>query len=206
LRRFVTIDVEGFNGRVPYVGNESMIRLGVLVGAILLLQTAAAGAAPRDDMLSGISRCNSFTDERTFLDCVYGAAQPVRAELGLPPAPQDQTRLVPSATMNAVALPPVPNAAAQPTQSRGFISKLFGTGKPVTRPQAMRSYVFNADGLFTVRLSNGEEWRQDGGDNSRAHWTKAASSYVVTVVTGALGSFDLQVSGESVFYKVQRQR
>jgi hypothetical protein len=70
----------------------------------------------------------------------------------------------------------------------------------------MRSYVFNADGLFTVRLSNGEEWRQDGGDNSRAHWTKAASSYVVTVVTGALGSFDLQVSGESVFYKVQRQR
>jgi hypothetical protein len=181
-----------------------MIRLGMLAGAILLLQTVAAGATPRDDMLSGISRCNSFTDERTFLDCVYGAAQPVRAELGLPPAPQGQTRLVPSATMNAVALPPVPNAAAQPTQSRGSISRFFGTGKLVTGPLTMRSYVFNADGLFAVRLSNGEEWRQDGGDNSRARWTKAASNYVVTVVTGALGSFDLQVRGESVFYKVKR--
>jgi hypothetical protein len=183
-----------------------MMRLGMLVGVILLLQAAAAGATPREDMLSGISRCNSFTDERTFLDCVYGAAQPVRAELGLPPAPQDQTRLVPSATLNAVALPPAANAAPQPTQSRGgFISSLFGTGKPVTRAQAMRSYAFNADGLFTVRLSNGEEWRQDGGDNSRAHWTKPASTYVVTVVTGALGSFDLQVKGESLFYKVKRQ-
>jgi hypothetical protein len=182
-----------------------MKHLGMLVGAILLLQAAAAAAAPRDDMLSGISRCNSFADERTFLDCVYGAAQPVRAELGLPPAPQDQTRLVPSATMNQAALPPVPNAAAQPTQSRGFISRLFGANKPVTRPQAMRSYAFNADGLFTLRLSNGEEWRQADGDDSRAHWSKPASTYVVTVVTGALGSFDLLVKGESVFYKVQRQ-
>ncbi len=182
-----------------------MIRLGSLVGAILLLQAAAAGATPRDDMQSGISRCNSFADERTYLDCVYGAAQPVRAELGLPPAPQDQTRLVPSATMNAVAVPPAANTAAQPKQSQGFIGRLFGTDKPVTRPQALRSYVFNADGLFTVRLSDGEEWRQDGGDIARAHWSKPASSYVVTVVTGALGTFNLQVKGESVFYKVQRQ-
>lgn len=181
-----------------------MIRLGMLVGAILLLQAAAADATPRDDMQSGISRCNSFTDERTYLDCVYGAAQPVRAELGLPPAPQDQTRLVPSATMNAVALPPAANAA-RPTQSQSFMSRLFGTDKPVTRPQAMRSYAFNADGLFTVRLSDGEEWRQDGGDIARARWTKSASSYVVTVVTGALGTFNLQVKGESVFYKVLRQ-
>src|SRR4051812_29489726 len=48
------------SARVPFVGNESMIRLGMLVGAIMLLQAAAAGATPRDDMLSGISRCNSF--------------------------------------------------------------------------------------------------------------------------------------------------
>ena len=182
-----------------------MIRLGMLVGALLLFQAAAADAAPRDDMLSGISRCNSFADERTFLDCVYGAAEPVRAELGLPPASQDQTRLVPSATMNTGALPLV-SKAPQPTESRGFISRFFGTGKLVTRSQAMRSYAFNAAGLFTVRLSNGEVWRQEDGDNSRAHWSKAASNYVVTVVTGTLGSFDLQVNGESLFYKVQRQR
>jgi hypothetical protein len=177
----------------------------MLVGAVLLLQEAAAVATPRDDMLSGISRCNGFADERTFLDCVYGAAEPVRAELGLPPASQDQTRLVPSATMNAGALPPVPKAP-QPTQNRGFVSRFFGTGKPVSQPQGMRSYAFNATGLFTVRLSDGEVWRQQDGDSSRAHWTKAPSNYLVTVVTGTLGSFDLQVKGESLFYKVDRQR
>ena len=174
--------------------------------AMLLLQAAAASATPRDDMLSGISRCNSFADERTFLDCVYGAAQPVRAELGLPPAPQDQTRLVPSATKNAEVLPPVPDAAAPSTQSRGFFGRLLGTDKPVTRPQAMRSYAFSPDGLFTVTLGNGEKWRQEQSDFSRAHWTKTPSSYVATVVTGALGSFSLQVKGDPTFYTVQRQR
>ena len=182
-----------------------MMRLGMLVGVILLLQAAAAGAAPRDDMLSGISRCTAFTDERTFLDCVYGAAQPVRAELGLPPAPQEQTRLVPSAAMNTVALAPAANGAAQSAPRSGFFGRVFGTGKPVTRAQAMRSYSFNRDGLFTVRLSDGEEWRQEDGDSSRASWTKPAPTYVVTVVSGALGSFNLQVNGESVFYKVRQQ-
>jgi hypothetical protein len=188
----------------PFGGSKIMTRLGMFVGAMLLLPAAAAGAAPRDDMLSGISRCNSFADERTFLDCVYGAAQPVRAELGLPPAPQEQIRLVPSAALNAAAPPPV-RSAAQPAPSRGFFSKIFGTGQPVTRPQALRSYAFNSDGLFTLVLSDGEEWRQDMGDVSRAHWNKPAANYVVTIVTGALGSFNLQVNGEREFYKVQRQ-
>jgi hypothetical protein len=56
---------------------------------------AMAHAAPRDEMLAGISRCKSIIDEKTFLNCVYGAAQPVRAELGLPAAPVAQQNLVP---------------------------------------------------------------------------------------------------------------
>ena len=183
-----------------------MIRICVAVGAMLLLQAAGAAAAPRDDMLAAISRCNSFSDERTFLDCVYGAAQPVRAELGLPPAPQSQTRLVPSAALNSAASPALANAGAAPAENRGFIARLFGTSKPVTKAQAMRSYAYDNEGRFTVRLSNGEEWRQEFGDTARAHWNKPAARYVVTVMTGALGSYDLQVNGESVFYKVQPQR
>ncbi len=180
------------------------MRLGLLACAVLLLQTAMAGATPRDDMLSGISRCNSIADERTFLDCVYGAADPVRAELGLPSAPQAQIRLVPAPPLKPVALPPASNAA-QPTQSRGFISRLLGSDKPVTGPQAMRSYAFDAGGTFTVTLNDGEEWRQDDGDIYRAHWTKPASAYVVTVVTGAAGSFNLRVTGEPAYYKVRRR-
>jgi hypothetical protein len=50
---------------------------------------------PRDEVRAASSRCDNITDERTWLDCYYGAAQPVRAELGLPPALASQQSLVP---------------------------------------------------------------------------------------------------------------
>jgi len=53
-----------------------------LIPAILVL-TAEAQARPRDDALSGAIRCGVVADSRQWLDCYYGAAQPVRAALGL---------------------------------------------------------------------------------------------------------------------------
>ena len=68
-------------------------------------------AAARDDVLYGISRCGGIADDRTWLDCVYGAAQPMRAQLGLQPAPASQQKLVP---------PAVPGRAARrPAQAFG---------------------------------------------------------------------------------------
>ena len=43
----------------------------------------------------GAQRCAGIADDRTWLDCFYGSAQPMRAQLGLPPAPANQQRLVP---------------------------------------------------------------------------------------------------------------
>lgn len=54
---------------------------------------APAQARPRDDALSGGFRCAAITDSRQWLDCYYGAAQPVRAVLGLPPALAGQLKL-----------------------------------------------------------------------------------------------------------------
>jgi hypothetical protein len=179
------------------------------------LLPATALASPRDDMLAGIARCNAFADERTFLDCVYGAAQPVRAELGLAPALPDQVRLVPremaprETTSPGAARTPAAGVSAPPAEGapeRGFVDRLLGSGKPVTAPTAMRSYSFDRDGLFTVTLSNGEVWRQADGDFEKARWNKPAGSYVVSVVSGAAGTSNLEVQGEAGFYKVKRQR
>jgi hypothetical protein len=181
----------------------------LMLGMMVLLPLAAE-AGPRDDMLAGIARCNAFSDERTFLDCVYGAAQPVRAELGLPPAPPEQTRLVPremgsaASSRPAAATASIANPAPQP--DRGFVDRLLGSNKPLTPSLPMRSYAFDRLGFFAVTLSDGEVWRQDPGDFERAHWNKPAANYVVTVVTGAAGTSNLEVNGESVFYKVRRQR
>jgi hypothetical protein len=53
-----------------------------LVPAMLGLAEPAV-ARPRDDALSGAIRCGVIADSRQWLDCYYGAAQPVRGALGL---------------------------------------------------------------------------------------------------------------------------
>jgi hypothetical protein len=62
---------------------------------MLTLPSCAALAGPRDDVVQGIVRCGTIADDRQWLDCIYGAAQPMRAQLGLSPAPAAQQRLVP---------------------------------------------------------------------------------------------------------------
>jgi len=55
-----------------------------------------AQARPRDDALSGAIRCGVVADSRQWLDCYYGAAQPVRAALGLGSALPSQIALAAS--------------------------------------------------------------------------------------------------------------
>lgn len=65
----------------------------VLLGAMLAWAMPAA-ARPRDEVMSGAYRCAAIGDSRQWLDCYYGAAQPARAALGMPPAPPAQVALV----------------------------------------------------------------------------------------------------------------
>src|SRR6201999_2725887 len=83
--------------------------------------TLPALAGPRDDVLFGVSRCGGIADDRTWLDCVYGAAQPMRSKLGLPPAPTSQQALVP---------PPVPGQAA-PAMAAATAAPTIN-GRPMT--------------------------------------------------------------------------
>ena len=69
--------------------------LWLLVPSVLCL-AATAEARPRDDALSGAIRCGVIADSRQWLDCYYGAAQPMRAALGLGSALPAQIALVAS--------------------------------------------------------------------------------------------------------------
>lgn len=62
----------------------------------LVAVAAPAEARPRDDALTSALRCVVIADSRQWLDCYYGAAQPVRAALALTPAPAAQLQLVAS--------------------------------------------------------------------------------------------------------------
>ena len=65
----------------------------VFGAGLRLLAAAPAQARPRDEALSGAFRCAGVADSHQWLDCYYGAAQPVRAALGMPPALPAQIKL-----------------------------------------------------------------------------------------------------------------
>jgi hypothetical protein len=116
----------------------------VLAGVAVLAQGALAGPA-RDEVMSGAARCAGIADDRTWLDCYYGAAQPMRGSLGLSPAPYTQTKLVPPAgasygTSDA-------NRYSPPQKSGGFLADVLGSPKPIAGNVPMESYKFDEMGF-----------------------------------------------------------
>ncbi|HEY1877272.1 MAG TPA: hypothetical protein VGG66_07360, partial [Rhizomicrobium sp.] len=125
------------------------------------LTPAPALADPREDVINGMTRCASLTDDHQWLDCYYGAAQPMRSQLGLSPAPASQLRLLqmpatPAAARAApVALPATVTRAAvrtgpPPMPKRSGIFDVFG-GSDVVNNAPIQSYEVTAQG-FTVTL------------------------------------------------------
>ena len=181
------------------------IRTVMIQSSLFMLAAIPAIAGPREDTLAGISRCAALPNDRTFLECIYGAAQPLRARLGLPPALDAQVQLVPPA---AAALPQstpsradMPPATSQEGNAGGMLGSLFGGDS-----LHMVSYSFDPRGLFTVVLNNGEIWRQDPDDTNYAHWSGKAANYPVTLTSGEFGNSRLNVRGEPGTYRVKRVR
>lgn len=172
-------------------------------------------AGPRDDVKAGSARCDVFADERTWLDCYYGAAQPLRAKLGLPPAPASQQNLVPLPAPGGYAAAPAPrvsggsaieNSVVTPSEREGpgFFTRLMT--KTVEKPEPatrMTAYKFGADGQFTVTLANGEVWKQFNGDTVRAKWRSQPGNYIVTIEPGAsLGERQMKVAKDATYQVV----
>jgi hypothetical protein len=173
----------------------------LLILPFLLAQPAFAEPT-RDEVMSGAARCAGIADNRGWLDCFYGSAQPMRALLGLQPAPAGQVRLVPppgAAYLGADAARHAP--APKP---RGFLADIVGSTKPMAADIPMASYKFARNGTFTVVLTNGQSYRQVEADLVSAKWTRPPSSYLVTVNSGS-DTFALKVKDEpGVIYRVRR--
>jgi len=175
-----------------------------LLGLVLLCAAAAPALAdPRSDALAGAARCQSIGDDRVFLNCLYGAMQPLRAELGLAPAPPAQTMLVPPATL---PMTPQPARRAAPPRGEGMLGGLFGSGRSEVAPQRLAAFSFDTKGFFTVTLADGSVWKQLDGDSARAHWHGQPSDLVATIRAGAFGAHVLQLRGQSAIFKVTRLR
>ena len=81
--------------RLPFEQTDAMgmnvMRFSLAAGlglAALPLLAGAALADNREQVLLRLPSCSSAAEQRQYLDCYYAAVQPLRAELGLAPAPQ----------------------------------------------------------------------------------------------------------------------
>ena len=90
--------------------------------------------------------------------------------------------------------------------SGGLFGSILGNSKPVVANLRMASYTVNRAGKFNITLGDGQVWEQLPGDLNEVKWKKPASSYVVSVYEGALGTYNLRVSGDSHSYKARRVR
>lgn len=154
--------------------------------AILILAGLAACTVPalaqgvRDEVMDGAARCAGIADDRAWLDCFYGSAQPMRARLGLTPAPQTQVRLVPPAGAAYTAAPASRRSAPAPKE-KGFFAELLGSTKPVATNVPLASYKFDNDGRFIIRLQNGQVYQQEENDMAHASWSGPPAGLLVTV-------------------------
>jgi hypothetical protein len=166
----------------------------LILAGVILLTTGALADPTRDEVMSGAERCAGIADNRSWLDCFYGSAQPMRALLGLAPAPPAQTKLVPPPGAAYVS-PDAPRTAPRAEKSRGFFGDILGSTKPVATDVPMASYKIGRDGFFTVVLKNGQSYRQEESDLVFAKWNRSPSTYLVTVI-GAADKFVLKIKDE----------
>lgn len=180
------------------------MRGGLVLVSLVLLTLGARAEPTRDEVMSGAARCAGIADNRAWLDCFYGSAQPMRSLLGLPPAPPAQIKLVPPPGAAYVS-PDAPRAYAPPQEkSGGFLADILGSSKPFVSNVPMASYKFARNGTFTVVLQNGQTYRQEESDTTFAKWNRPAASYLVTIISSG-DAFILKVKDEKgVAFHVRR--
>ena len=170
----------------------SALVLAAFAGVALTTQSAWADA--RQDVMAGAQRCAGISDDRTWLDCFYGSAQPMRGRLGLPPAPVNQQRLVPPgqalpapayaapAYAPAYAPPAYPSYAAPapaPAPGNRAPAEMTANGTPVPPPLPRRRNT----GFFTSVFGNS---KAIVSNVRMLSWTKRNGLFVVTLADGQM--------------------
>jgi hypothetical protein len=201
-----------------------------LAAQLQLATSPPQGGVPRDEALrsqvvTNAVACMREPAERSWLDCYYAAANPMRAQLGLAvgagaprpalipaPIPASMPASTPRPQLASVApapaRPPAPVKPPPMPKRVGILGGLFNDPKPVVRDVPMHSYSFDKNGAFTVTLPDGQVWEQVREDEiyHRARWRRDAADMVVTIKPDVMHTYVLTIADENRMYKVKRIR
>jgi hypothetical protein len=169
---------------------------------LVVLAATPAMAGPREDVYSASLRCSAIADDRAWLDCYYGAAQPMRGQLQLPAVPASQTALIPP-VIDGTGHPQARSTPQKPGVVGQTLDYLTG-GTVVVSNVAVQAYEPGQPTGFTVTLTNGQVWRQTDDQPRFIRWRNAPGAHRVTVWQGALNTLNLGFDDEADRYKVRR--
>jgi hypothetical protein len=129
---------------------KTILAVAVAGGALI---PGLALADAREDVINSLTRCASLTEDRQWLDCYYGAAQPMRAWLGLSPAPQSQLKLLQTQPQPSVLPATVSRATVRsgppPKPKSSGLFDVFG-GDDVVNQAPVQSYEIKSGALSSL--------------------------------------------------------
>jgi hypothetical protein len=163
--------------------------------------------ALRDDVMAEAARCIRQGGDRQWLDCYYGASQPMRARLGL-------SALAHAAGPAASVAPVLAARAAAPSgpppmpRNPGLFAGMFHDPAPIVRKVPVKSVSFDRNGAFTLVLADNQVWKQSPEDAvyHPARWRGAGADMLVSIAPSTMNTFNLSVEGSDRYYKVHRVR
>jgi len=170
--------------------------------AAILTPLTSALANTRDDVTAAIQCCSILQDDRTWLECTYGAQQIMRAKLGLPPAPDYQQRLVPPVSPDSASPAESRKPAASVPRRGSFWQALTGSAPPVA-VSPLTAIQYDDQDAFVITLQNGQVWRQVDADSGPKARLKIGSK--VTITPGTFYTYNFESDDNPHTYKVTRK-
>jgi hypothetical protein len=192
---------------------------GVACVAILSCLAGAASADPADDLVAGLQKCASVTDDRARLACYDALAPHAQAALASAPPPPDESHPpTKEQEQSWFGLDVAGMFNSSPPQQ--ITPQQFGSDRlPSTHAKedvakveldsisvGVSEYAFTPFGKFIVFLDNGQVWRQIPADTEDALslFHKRPTDNKVTIERGLIGSYNLTINDSSREFKVTR--
>lgn len=187
-------------GMAPAPAGQVKLALSPPVGG------TAQDAALRDDVMAEAARCIRAGGDRAWLDCYYGASQPMRARLGLSALAHAAGPIVASAAPPTRAA--APSGPPPMPRNPGLFGGMFRDPAPIVRKAPVKSVSFDGKGAFTVTLADNQVWKQSEEDAiyHPAKWRDGGAGMLVSIAPSNMNTFNLSVEGSERYYKVHRVR
>ncbi len=189
----------------------------VACSAAISFQIGTAAAGSRDDVLNGLQRCATVTDDKARLACYDALVRPAQEAMAHPPEPGEANHPPTKEEQKSwfgFDLTGLFNSSPeqQKTPQQFGAENLPSTKQKVEEAEqavdsitaGVSEYAFTPFGKFIVFLDNGQVWRQIQGDSDKATFRKAAKDNTVTIERGSLGSYNLMINDSSRNFKVER--